>query len=115
MHRENNFPQTRSSVYTESGNPVRAALSHILWKWLQLAGAEQAALQPAALRSPENIHLKINRLLGRPGYTASLSLPKSCPPAPGAASVLLLALSMAVTLAAFSGTKEMVKRIPTAL
>lgn len=43
MHRENNFPQTRSSVYTESGNPVRAVLSHILWKWLQLAGAEQAA------------------------------------------------------------------------
>lgn len=46
---KNNFPQRRSSVYTESGKPFLAALAHILWKWLELAVGEAGCAETQRL------------------------------------------------------------------
>lgn len=46
---KNNFPQRRSSVYTESGKPFLAALAHILWKRLELAVGEAGCAETQRL------------------------------------------------------------------
>lgn len=45
----NNFPQRRSSVYTESGKPFPAALAHILWKRLEAAAGEAGCTETQRL------------------------------------------------------------------
>jgi len=46
---KNNFPQRHSSVYTESGKPFPAALTHILWKCLESAAGEPGCAETQRL------------------------------------------------------------------
>lgn len=72
-----NFPARSSAIYTESGKPFPAALTHILWKQLEWAAGEAAKPQRCfeALQKP----LQTSCVLGTQGERTIPILPEQTP------------------------------------
>lgn len=98
---KNHFPWRRSSVYTESGKPFPAALTHILWKW---RGWKRAVPKPGASWKP----WEQNSMDQPPAGNAQPDHP--CAPTPNLLLLSLLADVQIAVCVTFPGIKDGMQR-----